>query len=162
LYRKIIYMRNMQCDALFHLPFSSLRLDQYSSTCFEKPLILTGFLALFPSDCMSIHPIPIRRTWNERGHHTAYFTYRLCCDTMKIQKLNSSESCRTREIQLYSSSNPAPNQAASGVVRVTMQTWASGPVPTPVHHRSPPNRCLHYQNHTNSQYKQLLTGSGEM
>jgi len=41
LYRNLIYTWNVQIDALFHLPFSDLRWDQYSLSRFEIKLKIT-------------------------------------------------------------------------------------------------------------------------
>ena len=41
----------------------------------------------------TIGPIANRRMWDKRGHQTAYFTYRLCHDTMRTPILNWSKIC---------------------------------------------------------------------
>jgi len=82
LYCNTINMWNVQIDDLFHLPFSDLRSDQYSLCCFEiKPNITPKWLG-FHRDSATIDPIANRGRGDERGHQTAYFTYRLCRDTM--------------------------------------------------------------------------------
>jgi len=64
---------------------------------------------------------------DERGHQPAHFTYRLCYDTIRIQILKVSESCRTRKMELRSGSNPAPNPAAFRVVRGLRSGSKPGP-----------------------------------
>ena len=89
----MIYTWNVQIDDLFHLPFSDLRSDQYSSCrCEIKPKITPKCPGFHP-DSMTIGPIANRRTGDERGHETAYFTYRLCHDTIRTQILNLSKKC---------------------------------------------------------------------
>ena len=89
----MIYTWNVQIDALFHLLFSDLWSDQYSlSRCEIKPKI-TPKGPGFHRDPMTIGPIANRRTGDERGHQSAYFTYRLCPDTIRTQILNWSKKC---------------------------------------------------------------------
>jgi len=93
-YCNMIHTWNVQIDALFHLPFSDLRLHQYSLSCFEiKPNVAAKWLG-FHRNSTSIDPIANRRMGDERGHQTAYFTYRLCRDMMRTPILNWSKKCR--------------------------------------------------------------------
>jgi len=87
-YRNMIYTRNVQIDALIHLPFSDLRWDQYSLSRFDIKPKITPKWPGFHRDSMAIGPIANRRIGDERGHQTAYFTYRLCRDTMRTPILN--------------------------------------------------------------------------
>jgi hypothetical protein len=89
----MIYTWNVQIDSLFHLPFSDLWSDQYSSSrCEIKPKI-TPKSPGFHHDSMTIGPIANRRAGDERGRETAYFTYRLYHDTIRTQILNLSKKC---------------------------------------------------------------------
>jgi hypothetical protein len=89
----MIFMWNVQIDALFRLPFSDLRSDQYSLGRLEiKPKYIPKWPG-FHRDSTRIGPIANRRTGNERGHQTAYFTYRLCHDTMRTPILDWSKKC---------------------------------------------------------------------
>ena len=78
-----------------------------------------GCSTQFHSDSTDIDPIGNRKTGDERARQTAYFMYRLCCDTMRIEILNLSESCGTHWMELQSSSNLAPNPAVVSVVLET-------------------------------------------
>jgi len=89
----MIYRWNVQIDALFRLPFWDLQSDQYSLSHFEIKPIVTPYWPGFHRNSMTIHPIANRRMGDERGHQTAYITYRLCCDTMRTSILNWSKIC---------------------------------------------------------------------
>lgn len=87
-YRNMIHMWNVQCDAQLHLPFSDLWSDQYLLThCEIKPIITPKWPGI---QCNStrIDPIANWTTEDESAPQTAYFTYRLCYNTMWTPILN--------------------------------------------------------------------------
>ena len=99
----------MQFDALFYLPLSDLKLDQYSLSHIEKPVIFPRFLSLFRNSSMNINPIANLRTGDEIEHRTGHSMYRLCCDTMGIKILNCSQSCWNRKMEPQSGLNQSLN-----------------------------------------------------
>jgi len=86
-------MWNVQMDALFYLPFSDLQSDQYLSSRFEIQPNITPTWPGFHRDSTTIDPIANRRMGDERGHQTAYFTYKLHLDTMSTPILNWRKKC---------------------------------------------------------------------
>jgi len=122
----------MQVDALFHLLFSDLRLDQYSLSHIEKPVILPRFQPLFHSDSTNINLIANLRMGDEIGHQSANFMYRSCCDTIRIQILNWSQRCRIRKMEPWSSSKPSPNPVGIPAFRVTTHTGLQPGNPEPL------------------------------
>jgi hypothetical protein len=84
------YTWNVPIDALFHLTFSDVRLDQYSLSCGGIKLKIKLNWPGFHCDSTTIGPIPNWKMGDEWGHHSAYFTYRLYRDTMWTPILNES------------------------------------------------------------------------
>jgi len=76
-----------------HLPFSDLQSDQYSLSRYDIKLNITLKWPGFHHDSRTIDPIANQRMGDQRGHKTAYFTYRLCRDTMRTPILNWSNKC---------------------------------------------------------------------
>jgi len=124
----MIHTWNVQIDALFHLPFSDLRSDYYSFSRLEIKPKNTPKWPGFHRDSMRIGPIANRRLGDERGHQTAYFTYRLCRDTMRTQILNCSKKCwllRSGFCVETSCNGPVP-----GRTRTRNRTGTWDPLPT--------------------------------
>jgi len=92
-YRNMIYTWNVQIDALVHLPFLDLRSDQYLLSRFEIELNITPTGPGFHRDSTTIDPISNRTMGDGRRHQTAYFTYRLCRDTIRTPIHNCSKKC---------------------------------------------------------------------
>jgi len=67
---------------------------------------------------MNIDPIANLRMGDEIRHQSAHFMYRSCCDRMRIQILNCSQSCRNGKKQPRCCSNPSPNTVDTPVFRV--------------------------------------------
>jgi len=84
----IIYRSNMQREAIVQHLFSNLWSDEYLLSCYEVKLKIPPKWLVFHCDSMSINPIANRRTGDERGHQTAYFTHRWYCDAMRTETLN--------------------------------------------------------------------------
>jgi len=68
---------------------------------------------------------------DEIGHQSAHCTYRSCCDTIRIQILEWSQSCRNRKMEPRTCFNPSPNTVGTPVFQVTTRTGPSCPLPNP-------------------------------
>jgi len=113
LYCDLIYMWNVWIDALSRLPFSDLQSDQYGLSRFEIKPNITPKRSGFHRDSTTIDPIGNRRQGDERGHLTAYCTYRICHDTMRTPIVNCSKKCwllRSGFCVETRGSSPEPNR----------------------------------------------------
>jgi len=82
----------VQFCALFHLPLSDMRLDQYSLSGDRKLVILASDLAFFHSNSMNIGLIANLKAGGERAHKTAHFAYWSCHNTIRTQIHNWGQS----------------------------------------------------------------------
>jgi hypothetical protein len=121
----------MQFNTLIHLPFSDLRLVQYSLSCIEKTVILARLLSLFHSDSTNIDPNANVRTGDDVAKQSAHFTYRSRCDTTRIQILNCCQRHKNGQMEPRSGSKPSANLAGTPHFRVNPWTGPSSPVPYP-------------------------------
>jgi hypothetical protein len=84
---------------------------------------------------MNTDPIANLRMGGEIGHESAHFMYRSCRDTIRIQILNWSESCRNSKMEPRYGSNPSPNMHGTHVVLGNNSDWGirscSKPGPQP-------------------------------
>ena len=65
----------VQFRALFHLPLSNMRSDQYSLSRDQKPAIFALYLALFHIDSTNIARIANLKAGGEGAHRTAECAY---------------------------------------------------------------------------------------
>jgi len=83
----------MQVHALFDLPFSDLRSDQYSLSHSEINAKIPPKWPVFHSNSTNFDPIANWRMVDKRGHQTECFMYRLCSNTIRTLIHDCSEKC---------------------------------------------------------------------
>jgi hypothetical protein len=114
----------MQLNAVFHLPFTELQLEQLMWSRDGDTVIVACVSAQFQINSMNTDPIANQGTGDEIGHQSAHFTYRSCRDTIRIQILIWSQSCRNHKMEPRSDSNASPTPLRTPVFRVTTRTAA--------------------------------------
>jgi hypothetical protein len=89
----MIYMWNVLCCVLFHLPLSKFQSDQYLLRCIEIKAEICQKYRVFDSHSTNIVLIVNRTTGGGRAPKTEYDASTSSWYTFRIQKLHPSEKC---------------------------------------------------------------------
>jgi len=129
----ILSQHNVYARYAVWCPLSSPHLRFEIGSIFIKSTWQAGhfgeILPSFHSDSTNINPISNLTIGHELGHPFAQFMYRSCCDMIRIQILNCSQSCWNSKIEPQTGSNPFLNPEGTPALRVTTPTGLSNPVP---------------------------------
>lgn len=106
-----------------------------------NPVILAWYSAWFHSNWTNIDPIANLKMADEIGQQSEHFTYRSCCNIMRTQIINWSQSCRNWVIESQSSSNPSLNPVGRDVFCGRAQPGPFSPVPNSDHSQIARNCC---------------------
>jgi len=116
----------VQFYALFHLPLSDLRDDQYSLSCDQKLVNFASKLDLVHSDSTNIGQIANLKAGGERAHNTAPSTYWPYHNTIRTHILNLNQMSRNRIFVTMVLFQPFQKPMVQCLVRATTSSRESG------------------------------------